>query len=42
MDPAIDEATAKQAAGRYSEILGRIPALWRNRIKIFTISPGDE
>ena len=40
VDPAIDQETAKKAAERYAKILGRVPALWRKRIAIFTISPG--
>ena len=41
VDSAIDQSTAKGAAQRYAAILGRIPAAWRNRIAIFTISPGN-
>ena len=40
VDPAIDQATAKAAAERYAKILGRIPSIWRERIAIFTMSPG--
>ena len=40
VDSAINQSTAKEAAQRYAAILGRIPAVWRNRIAIFTISPG--
>ena len=42
VDPAIDPSSAKEAAERYATILGRIPVIWRSRIAIFTISPGDQ
>ena len=40
VDPIIGQGAAKVAAEKYATILGRIPAIWRNRIAIFTISPG--
>ena len=40
VDPIIGQYSAKVAAEKYATILGRIPAVWRYRIAIFTISPG--